>query len=90
MLITSGVKKYLLHFSLASFRIYFWLSYVWNVWRTRRSHLKTVYNTAKSILPGYSYTENLSQTILSSAPAHFGFGRDKLFFLNIVRYSNKF
>ena len=42
--------------------------YAWNVWRRRYSHSQTVYNTAKSILPGNTYTEKLSQKILSSAP----------------------
>ena len=56
----------------ASFHICFWLLCVWNVWRRKRSHLKTVYNTAKSISPGYTYTENFSQKILLTAPTHFG------------------
>ena len=39
-----------------------------------------MYNTAKSILPGYTYTENLSQKILLSALiTHFGFNRDEIF-----------
>ena len=40
----------------------------WNVWRRRCSHSQTVYNTAKSISPGNTYTEKLSQKILLSAP----------------------
>ena len=42
--------------------------YTWNVWRRRCSHSQTVYNTARSISPGNTYTEKLSQKILSSAP----------------------
>ena len=42
-------------------------NYAWNVWR-RCSHSQTVYNTAKSILPGNTYTEKLSQKTFSSAP----------------------
>ena len=29
---------------------------IWNVWRRRCSHSQTVYNTAKSISPGNTYT----------------------------------
>ena len=39
----------------------------------KRSHSKTVSNTAKSISSGYTYTENLSQIILLFEPTHFGF-----------------
>ena len=49
------------------------------------------YNTAKSILPGNTYTEKLSQNPFHLHQPHFGFGRDEVFFfLNIVRSSNKF
>ena len=65
--------------------------YAWNVWRRRCSHSQTVYNTAKSISPGSTYTEKLSQKSFHLHQPHFGFGRDEVFFfLNIVRSSNKF
>ena len=54
-------------------------------------HSQTVYNTAKSISPGNTYTEKLSQKSFHLHQPHFGFGRDEVFFfLNIVRSSNKF
>ena len=46
----------------------FGFKYTWNVWRRRCSHSQTAYNTAKSISPGNTYTEKLSQKIFSSAP----------------------
>ena len=65
--------------------------YAWNVWRRRCSHSQTVYNTAKSISPGNTYTEKLSQKSFHLHQPHFGFGRDEVFFfLNIVRSSNNF
>ena len=50
------------------FVLAFGFQYAWNVWRRRCSHSQTVYNTAKSISPGNTYAEKLSQKILSSAP----------------------
>ena len=38
------------------------------------------YNTAKSILPGNTYTEKLSQKSFHLHQLHFGFGRDEVFF----------
>ena len=38
------------------------------------------YNTAKSISPWNTYTENLSQKILYLHQPHFGFGRNDFFF----------
>ena len=65
--------------------------YACNVWRRRCSHSQTMYNTAKSISPGNTYTEKLSQKSFHLHQPHFGFGRDEFFFLlNIVRSSNKF
>ena len=73
------------------FRLTFGFKYAWNLWRRRCSHLQTVYNTAESISPGNTYTENFSQKSFYLHQPHFGFGRDEVFFfLNIVRSSNKF
>ena len=73
------------------FILAFDFKYAWNVWRRRCSHSQTVYNTAKSISPGNTYTEKLSQKSFQLHQPHFGFGRDEVFFfLNIVRSSNKF
>ena len=49
------------------FVLAFGFKYAWNVWR-RCSHSQTEYDTAKSISPGNTYTEKLSQKIFSSAP----------------------
>ena len=46
----------------------FVFKYARNVWRRRCFRSQTVYNTVKSISPGNTYTEKLSQKILLSAP----------------------
>ena len=87
------LKKNLLHVTAGIHLYYvaFDFKYAWNVWRRRCSYSQTVYNTAKSISPGNTYTEKLSQKSFHLHQLHFGFGRDEVFFfLNIVRSSNKF
>ena len=83
-------EKFTASYCRHPFILAFDFKYAWNVWRRRCSHLQTVYNTAKSISPGY-YTEKLSQKSFHLHQPHFGFGRDEvIFFLSIVRSSNKF
>ena len=73
------------------FVLAFGFKYTWIVWQRRCSHSQTVHNTAKSISPGNTYTEKLSQKILSSAPIPLWiWPRWGFFFLNIVRSFNKF
>ena len=61
-------EKFTARYCRPSFVLAFGFKYAWNVWRRRYSHSQTVYNTAKSISPGNTYAEKLSQKILSSAP----------------------
>ena len=61
-------EKFTARYYRLPFVLAFGFKYTWNVWRRRCSHSLTVYNTAKSISPGNTYTEKLSQKILSSAP----------------------
>ena len=68
------------------FVLAFGFKYTWNVLRRRCSHSQTVYNAAKSISPGNTYAEKLSQKILSPAPTPLWlWPRWGFFFLNIVR-----
>ena len=84
-------EKFTARYCRHPFILAFDFKYAWNVWRRRCSHSQTVYNTAKSISPGNTYTEKLSQKSFHQHQTHFGFGRDEVFFfLNIVRSSNKF
>ena len=84
-------EKFTAHYCRHPFILAFDFKHAWNVWRRRCSHSQTVYNTAKSISPGNTYTEKLSQKPFHLHQSHFGFGRDEFFFfLNIVRSSNKF
>ena len=84
-------EKFTARYCRHPFILAFDFKYAWNVWRRRCSHSQTVYNTARSISPGNTYTENLSQKSFHLHQPHFGFGRDEFFFfLNIVRSSNKF
>ena len=84
-------EKFTASYCRHPFILAFDFKYAWNVWRRRCSHSQTVYNTAKSISPGNTYTEKLSQKSFHLHQPHFGFGRDEVFFfLNIVRSSNKF
>ena len=61
-------KKITARYCRPPFVLAFGFKYTWNVWQRRCSHSQTVYNTAKSISPGNTYTEKSSQKILSSAP----------------------
>ena len=61
-------EKFTARYCRPPFVLAFGFKYTWNVWRRRCSHSLTVYNTAKSISPGNTYTEKLSKKILSSAP----------------------
>ena len=61
-------EKFTARYCRPPFVLAFGFKYTWNVWRRRCSHSQTVYKTAKSISPGDTYTEKLSQKILSSAP----------------------
>ena len=61
-------EKFTTRYCRPPFVLAFGFKYAWNVWRRRCSHSPTEYNTAKSISPGNTYTEKLSQKILSSAP----------------------
>ena len=61
-------EKFTARYCRPPFVLAFGFKYTWNVWRRRCSHSQTVYNTAKNISPGNTYTEKLSQKILSSAP----------------------
>ena len=82
-------EKFTVRYCRHPFILAFDFKYAWNVWRRRCSHSQTVYNTAKSISPGNTYTEKLSQKSFHLHQPHFG--RDEVFFfLNIVRSSNKF
>ena len=82
-------EKFTARYCRHPFILAFDFKYAWNVWRRRCSHSQTVYNTAKSISPGNTYTEKLSQKSFHLHQPHFG--RDEVFFfLNIVRSSNKF
>ena len=84
-------EKFTARYCRHPFILAFGFKYAWNVWRRRWSYLQTVYNAAKSISPGNTYTEKLSQKSFHLHQPHFGFGRDEVFlFLNIVRSSNKF
>ena len=84
-------EKFTARYCQHSFILAFDFKYAWNVWRRRCSHSQTVYNTVKSISPGNTYTEKLSQKSFHLHQPHFGIGRDEVFsFLNIVRSCNKF
>ena len=84
-------EKFTARYCRHPFILAFDFKYAWNVWRRRCSHSQTVYNTAKSISPGNTYTEKLSQKFFHLHQPHFSFGCDEFFFfLNIVRSSNKF
>ena len=61
-------EKFTARYCRPPFILTFSFKYAWNVWRRRCSHSQTVYNTAKSISPGNTYTEKLSQKIFLSAP----------------------
>ena len=61
-------EKFTARYCRPPFVLAFGFKYTWNVWRRRCSHSQTVCNTAKSISPGNTYTEKLSQKILSSTP----------------------
>ena len=61
-------EKFTARYCRPPFVLAFGFKYAWNVWRRRCSHSQTVYNTAKNISPGNTYTEKLSQKILLSAP----------------------
>ena len=74
-------EKFTARYCRHPFILAFDFKYAWNVWRRRCSHSQTVYNTAKSISPGNTYTENLSQKSFHLHQPHFGFGRDEVFFL---------
>ena len=82
-------EKFTARYCRHPFILAFDFKYACNVWRRRCSHSQTVYNTAKSISPGNTYTEKLSQKSFHLHQPHFGrYG--VFFFLNIVRSSNKF
>ena len=61
-------EKFTARYYRPPFVLAFGFKYSWNVLRRRCSHSQTVYNAAKSISPGNTYTEKLSQKILSPAP----------------------
>ena len=61
-------EKFTARYCRPQFVLAFSFKYAWNVWLKRYSHSQTVYNTAKSISPGNTYTGKLSQKILSTAP----------------------
>ena len=82
-------EKFTAHYCRPPFILAFGFKYAWNVWRRRCSHSQMVYNTAKSILSGNTYTEKLSQKILSSALTPL-WPRWGFFFLITVRSFNKF
>ena len=71
-------EKFTARYCRPPFILAFGFKYAWNVWR-RCSHLQTVYNTAKSISPGNTYTEKLSQKNLSSAPTLLWLWPDEVF-----------
>ena len=62
-------EKFIARYCRPPFVLAFGFKYAWNVWRRRCFHSLTVYNTVKSISPGNTYTEKLSQKILLSAPS---------------------
>ena len=57
-------EKFTARYCRPPFVLAFGFKCTWNVWRRRCSHSQTVYNTAKSVSPGNTYTEKLSQKIL--------------------------
>ena len=61
-------EKFTARYCRPPFVLAFGFKYAWNVWQRKCSHSQTVYNTAKSISPDNTYTEKLSQKILSPAP----------------------
>ena len=61
-------EKFTSRYCRPPFVLAFGFKYTWNVWRRRCSHSQTVFITVKSISPGNTYTEKLSEKILSSAP----------------------
>ena len=84
-------EKFTARYCGPPFVLAFGFKYTWNAWRRSCSHSQTVYNTAKNISPANTYTEKLSQNILSSAPILLWlWPRWGFFFLNIVRFFNKF
>ena len=84
-------EKFTSRYCRPPFVLAFGFKYTWNVWWRRCFHSQTVYNTAKSISPGNTYIEKLSQKILSSAPIPLWlWPRWGFFFLNIVRSFKKF
>ena len=60
-------EKFTARYCQPPFILPFRFKYAWNVWR-RCSHSQTMFNTAKSISPGNTYAEKLSQKILSPPP----------------------
>ena len=72
-------EKFTARYCRHPFILAFDFKYAWNVWRRRCSHSQTVYNTVKSISPGNTYTEKLSQKSFHLHQPHFG--RDEVFFL---------
>ena len=72
-------EKFTARYCRHPFILAFDFKYAWNVWRRRCSHSQTVYNTAKSISPGNTYTEKSSQKSFHLHQPHFGFGRDEVF-----------
>ena len=54
-------EKFTARYCRPPFVLAFGFKYTWNVWRRRCSLSQTVYNTAKSISPGNTYTEEFSQ-----------------------------
>ena len=61
-------EKFTARYCRPPFILTFGFKYACNVWQRRCSHSQTVYNTAKNISPGNTYTEKLSQKIFLSAP----------------------
>ena len=74
-------EKFTARYCRHPFILAFDFKYAWNVWQRRCSHSQTVYNTAKSISSGNTFTEKLSQKSFHRHQPHFGFGRDEVFFL---------
>ena len=70
-------EKFTARYCRHPFILAFDFKYAWNVWRRRCFHSQTVYNTAKSISPGNTYTEKLSQKSFHLHQPHFG--RDEVF-----------
>ena len=73
-------EKFTARYCRHLFTLAFDFKHAWNVWRRTCSHSQTVYNMAKSISPGYTYTKKLSQKSFHPHQPHFGFGRDEFFF----------